>query len=94
MSIPQATLKSSIGLVVYDLGTQFDLELEIENRIDFREMSKATDGANTISVPEEAIQEFQSIIPLKGKYINDPSWDDLPAFLATYWQEIEDNNRD
>lgn len=93
MATPQVTLNSfGFGAVVRSHDTEEGLEINF--RVDYRQIAEATDAPNSVSVPEEAIHEYQSIIPLKGKYINDPSWDDLPMFLERYWREIEGNDRD
>ena|SRR5437763_16565957 len=53
-------------------------------------LPSATSGvSDIISVHEDAIQSSQSIIPLKGMFADDSSWDDLPDFLENYWQEID-----
>lgn len=45
--------------------------------------------ANTATV----VESTQGLASLIGKYNNDPSWDDFPAFLEQYRREIDEINR-
>ncbi len=68
-------------------STTFEFQRKDETML--RINSTATSAADTLNVPKTAIQEYQSIVPLKGMFANDPAWNDLPTFLETYWQEID-----
>ena len=48
---------------------------------------EATDAINTMIMSQN---EYQSILPLKGKYANDPSWKEFPDFLEEYDRQIND----
>lgn len=49
-----------------------------------------TAAADTITIE----QSPQGLASLLGKYDNDPSWEDFPAFLEQYRREIDEMNRE
>lgn len=51
---------------------------------------EATDALNTVLLSLLSAPEYQSILPLKGKYANDPSWQEFPDFLDAYDRHIND----
>lgn len=51
--------------------------------------SQATSGETA-----NAHVSAQGLASLLGKYDNDPSWDEFPAFLEQYRREIDEMNRD
>lgn len=53
-------------------------------------VSDQTATANTATV----VEATQGLASLIGKYDNDPSWDEFPAFLEQYRREIDEMNRD
>lgn len=73
---------------VVDLIKGTEINFLIQGKV--RTAPSATSVANTLNVPESAIQEYQSIMPLKGMFANDPSWNNLPDFLENYWQETDE----
>ncbi len=74
--------------VVTNLVKDTEFEFLFQGKV--RTALAATSVSDTLNVPEDAMRSYQSIIPLKGVFANDPSWDDLPTFLENYWREIDE----
>jgi hypothetical protein len=67
-----------------------NIKLELYGGLEFFNSGSAeiTSVSEVLTLPEGTMREYQSIIPLKGMFADDPTWDDLPEFLENYWREI------
>lgn len=68
---------------VRQVGIKVDWPAEVD--------SDRTASANTVTT--EATEQPGGLVSLLGKYNDDPSWEDFPAFLEQYRREIDEMNR-
>lgn len=95
MSTDQASLKDALNLTVsgglsaFRWGSGVAILRESFGIQQPTEAAKTT-AATAPTVLDYQLQEYQSILPLKGMFADDPAWDDLPAFLENYWREMDE----
>ena len=85
MSTQVAMLRTSYGASVQPISSEGDFD-----QLDLRQAEEATGVSRTIDVPESAAQEYQSILPLEGKYANDPTWERFDDFIKELWEDCGD----
>lgn len=74
----------SLNIFIKDYKFRIHVQMPKDN------ISDTASTAIQATVSMYSPSEYQSILPLKGKYSNDPFWETFPDFLEEYNRQIND----